>query len=457
MTKAPSMARRAWRVAVVGSGPSGVYATEELLRVDGMSVDVIDRLPTPYGLLRYGVAPDHFKMKSLVRAFERVLSDPRVTFIGNVEVGRDVATSELHDKYDAVLYATGAAGSRTLSIAGEELDGCVPAADFVAWYNGHPDSAIQRDWVTAEDVVVIGAGNVALDVARMLAKPVEEISQTDVPDTVLETFSRSEVKDIHVVARKGPAQTRFTYKELAEFGQLPDVGVVAHISDEDLHHATGLIDPSDRNAVLMLDLFSSWRNPTATYPKRVVHFHFGLVPQAIEGRGRVEHVIFEQTGGAEQAIAAQMVFSAVGSRGEILQGLPFDAESGVVPHDGGRVSLAEGGRPREYVVGWIKRGPHGVVGTNRADAVETVAALLEDLNDMARQDSDVARSLNGDSIIGGPHATTWGGWLAIDAAEVANGQGRGTARVKLSGREEMLALADCVPGLRTQKPSPTRS
>lgn len=415
-------------VAVVGAGPSGVYTAEQLAKVHGLGVDVFDRLPTPYGLLRYGVAPDHLTMKRLTATLEKALLRPGIRFFGNVEIGRDVTAKALRERYDAVVYAVGAPDHHQLGLPGEELPGVLPAGDFVSWYSGHPDAAPVTGLGAVRSAVVVGAGNVALDVARVLARATEEMAATDIPDEVLAELAGSAVRDIHVVARRGPGEVRFTAKELAEFGELKNADVRVHAMVDELAAAEGPC----------ADLFRTWTQRLPVDRPRTVHFHFGRVPTRLAGPGRVAEV-FMASGGAATAqprpLPAQLVLTAVGSRGRPVPGLPFDEERGVVPHTEGRVRADAPNR--EYVVGWIKRGPTGVIGTNRADAMATVRTLMADLAGIP-EDAGPARPFDDGEL---EAAVDWAGWTGIDATEVLRGTDRGAARVKVGTWDELLAAA----------------
>lgn len=383
------------RVAIVGAGPSGVYAAEEAHK-HGYLVDVFDRLPTPYGLLRYGVAPDHLKMKSLERTMEHVFELPGVSFVGGVELGRDVAVEELRAGYDAVIYAFGASSDRHLGIPGDER--VVAATEFVKWYSGHPDARQFR--LDATSVAVIGMGNVAVDVARILVK--RDLDHTDIPQHVLDELAHSAVTDVHIVGRRGPEFAKFTTKELRELGELDGVSIdVAPIGD---------LASDDNTIQRNLDVFRGWAaREWPTTPRRV-HWHFNSPPEAVTDQGLV-------AGG--ELIPAQMVIRSIGYLGVPVEGLPF--ENGTIPHAGGRVLRDGAVSPGEYVVGWIKRGPTGVIGTNKHDAHETVAALVEDLGEAGESEK------TGVDV----KAVDWEGWRRIDAAERALGATRERPRTKI--------------------------
>lgn len=441
------------RVGIVGSGPAGLYAAGALLHASDaggprVRVDVLDRLPAPYGLLRYGVAPDHLKMKSLVETFRPVLERPEVRFLGGVDVGGGVPVEEVRSAYDAVVYATGSQVDRRMGIPGEDLPGSYSATDLVAWYSGHPDAALARLTLDARAAVVVGAGNVAVDVARVLAKTGEAMRHTDVTDEVLATLSASAIRDVHLVARRGALQARFTPKELHELGEIPGTDVVVDAAEVD----SGL-DPADLAASPAqvrrnVDVLRSWAARPAGRGERRLHLHFWTRPVELGGAGRVERVVLERTapgpGGAALptgrtwTLPAQLVVRAVGYWGSPLPGVPFDPDAGVIPNAAGRVLRDGAPSPGEYAVGWAKRGPHGVIGTNRADAAETVRSLLADLDGRApgaRPDLlDRLRSR-------GVPVVTWEGWQLIDAAERALGAPRGADRVKIATREGLLASA----------------
>lgn len=442
------------RVAVIGSGPAGVYATEALCKDDDVHVDVFDKLPTPYGLVRYGVAPDHLKIKSIESALHRVLVHPRVRFLGNVHVGVDVDVADLRRCYDAVVYACGAAADRRLDIPGEDVRGSVAATDFVAWYCGHPDATIRDLTLHAQSVVVIGVGNVAVDVTRMLVKPAADLRDTDVPHRVLDTLERSHVRDVHVIGRRGPAYAKFTTKELRELGELANADVVVDESELVLDEAGQAAHDNDATVRRNLAVLREWAARGVTGRPRRIHLRFNLRPVRIVGAGRVSGVELERTAatgdggvagtGKTVTIPAEMVLRSVGYRGVPIDGVPFDDVEGTIPNVEGRV--VRDGRPTvgEYVAGWIKRGPTGVIGTNRSDAAETVRSLLAD-RDALNREAD-PQSLLTLLERRGVDVVTWRGWLAIDEAEVQLGAAAGRPRVKLDEREELLAAAGGATG-----------
>ncbi len=430
------------RVAVIGSGPSGIYTAEALLaaRPDAVLVDVFDRLPAPFGLVRYGVAPDHPKIKSIAGALARTLSHPSVRFLGDVEIGTSPIVAELRAHYDAVVYAFGAARDRRLEIPGEDLPGSVSAVDFVSWYSGHPDSALEAELHTDTSAVVVGAGNVALDVARVLAKQPDDLAGTDLPQHVLEVLRTSTVADVHLLARRGPAQARFTTKELRELAEIAGLDVLVDPADLELDALSAQTVASHRDVARNVEVLRGYAAAQPAGGGRRLHLHFWRAPTALVGTGHVTAVAtdvthLDETGrlrptGATETIPAGLVLRAVGYRGAALPGVPLDADAGVVPNEAGRVLRDGVVSPGEYVVGWIKRGPTGVIGTNRSDAAETVAALLADLPDGT-----------GAAGLDPAHAIGWEGWLAIEGAEAAAGLPHGRGRVKLASWDELRAAA----------------
>ncbi len=439
------------RVAVVGSGPAGVYATGALTRADGVSVDVLDRLPAPYGLVRYGVAPDHVKMKSVDVALRKVLEQPSVRFLGNVEVGTDVTLAELRRHYDAVLFATGAAVDRRLGVPGEDLAGSFSATDFVAWYSGHPDAELDRFTLRARRVVVIGVGNVAVDVARVLSKTAAELSPTDVPGHVLDLLDASAVEEVTVVGRRGPAQAKFTTKELRELGELANADVLVDAADLELSETDAATVEADRTLRANLEVLREWSTRQPAGRPRRLRLRFWLRPVEVLGVDavsglRAERSRLDASGrllgtGETVDLPAEMVLRSVGYRAVPLPGLPFDERAGVVPHGSGRVLTEAGPMVGVYVAGWIKRGPTGVIGTNKSDAAETVAALLADAPGLPRAPERDPAALPALLDARGVRSVPWTGWEAIDAAERDLGVARGCARVKIADRATLLQTA----------------
>ncbi|MET9072327.1 FAD-dependent oxidoreductase [Streptomyces sp. NPDC004232] len=440
------------RVAVVGSGPSGCYTAQSLVQRDpGVHVDVLDRLPCPYGLVRYGVAPDHEKIKSLQGSLASVLEHERVRFLGGVRVGGPggLPVERLRELYHAVVYCVGAAGDRRLGIPGEELPGSWPATDFVAWYSAHPDAIDAGFLHGVRSAVVIGVGNVAVDVARMLVRGAAELNPTDIPQAALDTLAESGLAEVHVVGRRGPAQARFTTKELRELGDLPDTEVTVRA------HELAL-DPSDPGTLpgvsrRNLEVLRGWAEPGPEPAARRIALRFFLRPvELLAGEGgRVGAVRFERTApdgqggvtgtGRYEEVPAQLVLRSVGYRGVPLDGLPFDPVSGTVPHEGGRIVRGGAPAPGEYVAGWIKRGPTGVIGTNRPCAKETAASLLADAPAL------LAREVPADPVpalrAAGFDPVPWSGWLAIRRAEAALGARLGRSVVKLADWDALRTAA----------------
>jgi len=447
---------RPLRVAVVGSGPAGFYATGALLGADApVEVDMFERLPTPWGLVRLGVAPDHPKLKTASRAFERIAERPGYRFFGNVEVGRDVHHSDLCRLYDAVVYTVGAQTDRRMGIPGEDLPGSWPATEFVAWYNGHPDYQALRFDLDVERAVVIGVGNVALDVARMLALTPEELAPTDTTDQAITAISSSTIREIVVVGRRGPAQAAFTTPELSELGDLAGADVI--VDPADLDGAVATDTNSERNLAVLREYAA--REPTGK-PKRLA-LRFLASPVAILGRERVEAIELvrnrlepDESGtlravatGERETLPCGLVFRSVGYRGVALPEVPFDERRGTIPNDCGRV-LDENGSPLPgvYCAGWIKRGPTGVIGTNKKDATETVDLLLEDVaaGRVARKPGVSAAAVDELLAERGIRYVGHTGWTAIDEEEREAGEKLGRPRVKLCTWDELLAAADRV-------------
>jgi ferredoxin/flavodoxin---NADP+ reductase len=466
-------------VAVVGSGPAGLYTAEALIKQAAaldpprpIRVDVLDRLPTPYGLVRYGVAPDHKSIKSIAEYLRKVLEHDGVNFIGGVHLGDHVTRDDLLAAYDAVVYATGAMRDRHLGIQGEDLPGSVAATDFVNWYCGHPDVDPAAFTLDAESVAVIGVGNVAVDVARILARNPDELRETDVSQPVLEALQASKVHEVHMIGRRGPAQAKFTTKELRELGELADVDVVVGDGEADLDafDPTGesaRLAEADRHVRGNYNVISEWAGRAPSGAARRLTVRFWLRPVEILGRNGVEGLTLERTRldesgkftgtGELETLDAQMVLRSVGYQSVPLAGVPFDERSATVPSEAGRV-LGPDGRPLpgEYVAGWLKRGPTGVIGTNKSDAAETVRSLLTDLaggpgpDDVqlpragllrmpaAGEPGDAGSPLHPVLAERNHPHVSYADWLKIETAEqeLAARLGRG-ARVKLASRDEL--------------------
>ncbi|MFI7342876.1 NADP oxidoreductase [Streptomyces sp. NPDC050085] len=440
-------------IAVVGSGPSGVYTAQSLVQqgsVPDVRVDVLDRLPCPYGLVRYGVAPDHEKIKSLQNNLRTVLHEDRVRFLGGVEVGPALPPAKLLELYHAVVYCVGAAADRRLGVPGEELPGSWSATDFVAWYSAHPDARDDGFVRGVRTAVAIGVGNVAVDVTRMLARGAAELLPTDMPQAALDVLAASEVRDVYMVGRRGPSQARFTTKELRELATLPDTEVV--VEEGELTLDPGYRDPVALPAAVRrnVEVLRSWAARPRRDAARRIHLRFFLRPvEIVEGGGRVAGVRFERTApdglggvtgtGRHEEIGAQLVLRSVGYRGVPLEGLPFDPGSGTVPHLAGRVLRGGVVSPGEYVAGWIKRGPTGVIGTNRPCAKETVASLIEDAPAVVRK--ELAQDPLTGLLAAGVRPVEWDGWRAIERAETALGLTLGRGSVKIPDWAGLLDAA----------------
>ena len=445
------MTRARPRVAVVGAGPSGLYAAAALAASDtAVDVDVLDRLPAPYGLVRYGVAPDHMKMKSVIRVLARPFGPGEVRFLGGVEVGSgpgQVPLSVLRAHYTAVVHASGCAVDRRLGIPGEALQDSLGSGEIVGWYCGHPDHGT-RPRLDVTGVAVVGAGNVALDVARVLARTADELVSTDVPDTVLDALRSSAVRDVHVLIRRGPRQVKFTPVELRQLGDLADAEVVVH--DDGLLEAGVPDDVTDRRERANMTALAEWAHSRPVPATRRIHLRFLRSPVRILGEGHVTGIVVERNvltpdgrvrgTGEEETLDVGLVVRAVGYTAEPIPGLPFDEATGTVPNVAGRV-IGDDGAPvaGEYVTGWIRRGPTGVIGTNKHDAVEVAASVLADLPALpppARPDpGDLAPVLAEHGV----RPVDWTAWLRLDAEEIRLGKARGAERVKVAELQEMLA------------------
>jgi NADPH-dependent glutamate synthase beta subunit-like oxidoreductase len=450
----PPTADRPLRVAVVGAGPAGIYAAEALTRQSAVpvAVDLIDRLPTPFGLVRHGIAPDHPKMRAIRDTLHRTLDDPLVRFVGNVEVGVDIPLEELLDHVDAVIYTYGASLDRHLGIEGEELPGSLAATDLVAWYCGHPDAdraRVESALTGIRSVVVVGVGNVALDVARVLARTPDELEPTDMPQHVLDALAGTAVEEITVLGRRGPAQATFTTQELRELGELASATVLVDPADLELDPASEERAAADRNVSRNLAVLRGWADHVPEPGRTRLRLRFYGRPVRLLGEARVNAVEVERTAvdgdgramgtGEVEVLPADLVVRSVGYRGMPLPGLPVDERSGTVPHETGRVLRDGRPSPGEYVAGWIKRGPSGVVGHNKHDARETVAALLEDVAEGVLATHGPVGDLVEQLVARGAEPVLLEDWRAIDAAEMALGATRGRARTTLHERESLLA------------------
>ncbi len=448
---------RPLRVAIIGAGPAGFYTAEHLQKraPEGVQIDMYDRLPTPYGLVRGGVAPDHQKIKSVTKIYERIAAHPGFRFFGDVELGRDVEIDDLAPHYDALIVSVGAPNDRSMGIAGEDLAGSLSATDFVAWYNGHPDAVGLDVDLTCDHAVVVGNGNVAVDVARILSTDPDVLATTDIADHALAALRASAVRTVTMLGRRGPAQAAFTSKELRELGEL--AGVTLVVDPTDLAEAADLAG-EDEDARRVLDALGEVAGRTPLPGERIIELRFLTSPTALSGSGRVEMVqtvtnaLIADGSGTLRAVAtdhrgqinAGLVLRAVGYLGAPVPGLPFDSRSGTIPNDRGRVLTEAGGvpLPGRYVAGWIKRGPHGVIGTNKADAGESVDALLEDLAAGSLPVASEPSPMAVDALIRDRVTPIdWSGWRAIDRAERDAGTVVGRPRVKVVDIDQMRTLA----------------
>jgi ferredoxin--NADP+ reductase len=448
------------RIAVIGSGPAGFYAAGHLLKdSDGrVEVDMYERLPTPWGLVRSGVAPDHPKIKSVTRIYEKTAAHPRFRFFGNVEFGSHIGHQELTRHYHAIVYATGAPTDRPMGIPGEDLPGSRPATEFVGWYNGHPDYRDHDFDLSGQRAVVIGNGNVALDVARMLTLSHTELAATDIADHALDLLEHSTISEIVVVGRRGPAQAAFTHPELLELGELADADVIVH--EDELERALAVADPNmDPTAERNVKTLREYARRTPAGHRRRIVLRFLLSPVELVGdqAGGLSEVrlvrnelvaspdgrLRAQATGEHETIPAGLVLRAIGYRGVALPGVPFDEHGGVIANADGRVLGEDGPRRGEYVVGWIKRGPSGVIGTNKKDAQQTVDAIFEDLSSgkLLEPSNPDAEEIESALSRRQPNLVSYAGWSEIDRHERELGEPGGRPRVKLTRIDEMLRVA----------------
>ncbi len=425
------------RVAVIGAGPAGIYAADILSKTGlEVSIDLIERLPAPFGLVRYGVAPDHPRIKQIIVALHKVLERGDIRLLANVDVGTDLTLDDLRDHYDAVILATGAIRDAALDIPGIDLPGSYGAADFVSWYDGHPD--VPRTWpLEARHVAVIGAGNVALDVARMLSKHAEDLLPTEIPDNVHEILAANPVTDVHVFARRGPAQVKFAPLELRELGRVPDVDVIVYPEDFEFDEGSMAAIHSSNQTKQVVKTLTDWtlKEPEDLHASRRIHLHFLHRPVEVLGEGRVEGVRTERTTLVGDGTAAgtgqlhdwavEAVYRAVGYFGSPVPGLPFDEVAGVIPNREGRVVGADGEHlSGVYTTGWIKRGPVGLIGHTKSDATETVRHLVDDAESLPRaaeRDPDAVTALLASKGVG---HVEWAGWTLLDAYEQSLGAPR---------------------------------
>lgn len=447
---------RPLRVAIVGAGPAGFYTAEHLQKCEGLAVaiDMYDRLATPYGLVRLGVAPDHEKIKSVTKVYERIASHPGFRFFGCVEIGRDLTDADLADHYDAIVLSVGAPVDRRMGIPGEDLAGSISATDFVAWYNAHPDHRNLAVDLGVEHVVVVGNGNVAVDVARILVTDVEELARTDIADHALEVLRTSAVRTVTILGRRGPAQAAFTPKEIRELGELVSVTLIVDPADLDALGEVG----GDEHAERVIKALRGVAGRTPALGDREIRLRFLTSPTELRGGETVSEVavvendLVEQDGSLRaqatdrtDVIPAGLVLRAVGYRGAPVGGYPFDDRSGRIPNADGRI-VGDDGTPLvgRYVAGWIKRGPQGVIGTNKADAGDTVESLIDDLangrllNPAHPRREDTAALV----AVRAPDAVSWADWQEIDRRERDRGESAGRPRRKFPSLEEMLSVLE---------------
>ncbi len=447
------------RVAIVGSGPSGFYATEALIKSDlVVEIDLIERLPAPFGLVRNGVAPDHPKLKQAIEVYKKIAQSPKFNFVGNVTVGKDIQAEELQQTHHAVIYTYGAETDRKLGIPGEDLRGSYTATEFVGWYNGHPDYRDRAFDLSHETVVVIGQGNVAADVSRILAKSVDELKHTDISQHALEVLAESKIKKIYIVGRRGPVQAKFASKELKEFLEIENCRAYIDPAELQLNEISQqeLAEKEGRGAKKNVEIFQKFADSEDTDRPRICTSTFLKSPIRLEGNGQLEKVVleinelagepFKQSAkgtGETMEIDCGILFRSIGYNGVPIPGVPFYEHWGTIPNKEGRITTEQDGDVVTglYTAGWIKRGPSGIIGTNRACAVETVHFLLEDVEKFdatkpGREGLYKILDSNGVQYI------NYSQWEIIDAAEIAAGEPMGKPREKFTRRDEMLALAN---------------
>jgi len=444
-------------VAIVGSGPSGFYACEALLKSElAVKVNMIERLPVPYGLVRSGVAPDHPKLKQAIQVYARIAESPDFRLLANVNVGKDLSVAELSETHDAVIFANGAESDRKLGIPGEDLDGSHTATEFVGWYNGHPDYRERKFDLTSETAVIIGQGNVAADVARILAKSIDELKHTDIAEHALDALAESKIREIYVVGRRGPAQVKFTPKELREFENLelchaqidPKEMLLNPESESELEDKG---NSSQRKIYQQLSKLAEIDNVDKA---RICHFTFLKSPQKLIGTDHLEKVVFEHNQLSGEALRQSargtgetfelntaLLFRSIGYRGVAMPGLPFDEKNGLIPNKDGRIYENGSALPGLYVTGWIKRGPTGIIGTNRADSVATIQSLLDDLQTLdcgtEKSGADgVCKLLQTRNV----RYVSFNEWEKIDQSEIDRGKPKDKPREKYTYIDEMLDL-----------------
>jgi ferredoxin--NADP+ reductase len=451
------------RVAIVGAGPTGFYAADQLLRQEGLvaEIDMFDRVPMPFGLVRSGVAPDHQKIKSVTAAFDKIASHPRVRFYGCVELGKHLTVDDLRAHYHQIFYATGAQTDRRMGIPGEDLTGSHPATEFVAWYNGHPDYQDHQFDLNVERAAVVGVGNVAIDVARILCRTPAELAATDISDQALEALRHSRIREVYLLGRRGPAQAAFTNPEIKELGELAGADVVVDPKEVELDPLSraALARSADRATTKKVDILQSFaaRPPGRKLRRLVIRFLvspvelLGNAAGEVTGIKLVRNELYETPTGTLQPRATEqfevlpvgLVFRSVGYKGVPLPGVPFNDTWGVILNEKGRVLDPVSKRPvvGEYTGGWIKRGPSGVIGTNKPDAAETVARMVEDLARGAILHPTASTAAAADELVRSrqPHCVSYDDWRHLDRIEVARGDAGGRPRVKFTRLDDILA------------------
>jgi ferredoxin/flavodoxin---NADP+ reductase len=451
------------RVAIIGAGPAGFYAADHLLKQSGLvvEVDMYDRLPSPHGLVRVGVAPDHQKIKSVTKAFDKVAARPEFRFFGNVEIGEHVTVEELRNFYHQIVYTTGAQTDRYLDIPGADLQGSHAATEFVAWYNGHPDFRNCRFDLTQERAAVIGVGNVAVDVARILCRTPEELEKTDIADYALEALRHSRVKEVYLLGRRGPVQAAFTTPEIKELGEMADADIVVLPEEAELDELSqkALVEADERSLARKVEIIQQYSRAESKGKSRRLVLRFLVSPTELigdeEGRVKAMRIVRNELYLTEagslrsrytdhtEELPAGLVFRSIGYRGVPVPGVPFHDRWGVILNDEGRVLDPETQRPRtgEYTAGWIKRGPSGVIGTNKPDAVETVEHMLQDLRAGQTLQPSQAQATAVEQFIRErqPNYFSYSDWLRLDELELARGAELGRPRLKFTSVEEMLA------------------
>ena len=449
------------RLAIVGAGPAGIYAADILLKSErnfDVSIDLFDHLPAPYGLVRYGVAPDHPRIKGIITALRDVLDRGDIRIFGNVRFGEDLTLDDLKKHYNAVIFATGAVRDADLGIPGIELEGSYGAAEFVSWYDGHPD--YPREWpLEARSVAVIGNGNVALDVARVLAKHADDLLPTEIPANVYDGLVDSPVTDVHVFGRRGPTSVKFTPLELRELGELRDVDMIVHDEDFDYDDAARAAVAGNKQVFVIDKVLQQWRQREVGQASRRLHLHFFAKPLEVldDGNGRVGAIRYERTApdgeggvvgtGEIREIPIEALYRAVGYFGSPLPGIPFDKRFGVIPNHEGQVLVRdkETGESRQlygvYATGWIKRGPVGLIGHTKSDAMETVRHLINDLGNWWRPESPSEESVVELLESRGIRYTDLDGWHRLDEHEIALGTDAQRTRIKVVPRDEMVDIS----------------